>query len=319
MGDDASARGRAATRWLTILLVAVVLPFLASRYGEDSIFGRMQSTIERYGTEGTGHANATSTQAAPTARELTDQTLSDNADGVDTRWSAKKAPDYYRVVGKASIDYDVDPEEYAYSGYDGLGRTGRAIARVTYHEIELSRGWRAGFSSDVGGISGWEHDGRSNNAKVGGKTELPAIKSTHGGSGYSGYFYNRSHLIGDQLGGYTHVYGEDGLIDVSKSKSHRYNLIAGTRMQNVGTNGGEDGRGGMGYAEVLVADYLDEHRDASVWYSATPIYHGRELLPRAVLVCAVSDDGGLNQEVVVYNAAAGYRVDYATGEFSPTR
>jgi len=38
---------------------------------------------------------------------------------------------------------------------------------------------------------------------------------------YNGYFYNRSHLIADSLGG----------------RSYKYNVVTGTRQQNVGNNG----------------------------------------------------------------------------------
>ena len=96
------------------------------------------------------------------------------------------------------------------------------------------------------------------------------------GSTYHGAIFNRSHLLAKSLG------GDDA----------DYNLVTGTRTQNVG------------------------HNDGTVYYSATPVYEGDELLPRSVIVDVRSSDGELDLEVEVYNAVAGYDVDYATGRFS---
>ena len=117
------------------------------------------------------------------------------------------------------------------------------------------------------------------------------------GSTYHGAIFNRSHLLAKSLG------GDDA----------DYNLVTGTRTQNVGDNTGQNG--GMAYTEGLARDWL-RHNDGTVYYSATPVYEGDELLPRSVIVDVRSSDGELDLEVEVYNAVAGYDVDYATGRFS---
>ena len=92
------------------------------------------------------------------------------------------------------------------------------------------------------------------------------------------------------------------------------NLVCGTRTQNVGDNTGQDG--GMAHTEVLARDWLDAHPGGTVWYCATPVYEGSELLPRSVIVDVRSSDGTLDQEVEVFNTAYGFTIDYATGEYS---
>jgi len=104
-----------------------------------------------------------------------------------------------------------------------------------------------------------------------------------------------SHLIADSLGG----------------RAFRRNLITGTRMQNVGAN---DGRGGMAYTERKVVNYLYRHHKASVYYSANPVYKGKELVPRSVIVDIQSSDGEINERVIVlYNAAKGFKINYKKG------
>lgn len=118
------------------------------------------------------------------------------------------------------------------------------------------------------------------------------------GSVYNGYLFNRSHLVAKSLGGQNRI----------------ENLVCGTRTQNVGDNTGQDG--GMAHTEVLARDWLDAHPGGTVWYCATPVYMGSELLPRSVIVDVRSSDGTLDQEVEVYNTAYGFTIDYATGEYS---
>lgn len=215
-----------------------------------------------------------------------------------TQWNVMTAPNAYRMVGSAVVNRDVEAGSIQYDGFDSLGRTQRAVGNVTYDMVEESAGWRADFKSDVDGITGW----KGNNHKIA-DAPLPNGKT------YSGYCYNRSHLIGDCLGGYEHVYANDGTVDQRKSKSEKQNLVTGTRFQNVGA----DGKGGMAYCENLVMDYLTSHRDVSVYYSATPVYDGSDLVCRSVFVDIRSSDGGLDQEVEVYNVQPGCTIDYATG------
>ena len=135
--------------------------------------------------------------------------------------------------------------------------------------VKESAGWREEFAEDAE-PSGW------------GKNRIVEIK-LYNGKYYRGFLWNRSHLIADSLGG----------------RAIRRNLITGTRMQNVGAN---NGKGGMAYTERKVVNYLYRHHKVSVYYSATPIYKGKELIPRSVIVDIKSSDKKLNERVIVYNA-----------------
>lgn len=213
-----------------------------------------------------------------------------------TEWS-EQYPDAYRIVGSAVVDRDVEAGTIEYDGFDGLGRTQRAVGNITKGMVDESAGWRAGFKSDVDAITGWD----GNNHKV--SVTMP------NGSKYNQTCYNRSHLIGDSLGGYEHVYNADGSIDQGRSKSERQNLVTGTRFQNVG----QDNKGGMAYCEGIVRDYLEGHPDVTVYYSATPVYDGDDLVCRSVFVDIRSSDGGIDEEVEVFNVMPGCTIDYSTG------
>ena len=112
---------------------------------------------------------------------------------------------------------------------------------------------------------------------------------------YDGWFYNRSHLIADSLGG------------VAES----YNAITGTRMQNVGNR---SNTGGMQYIERKCVDYLKKHRSVKLYYQVTPYYRDDELIPRTVEVRALTSDGAIDEKVITYNTAKGFTIDYHTGE-----
>ena len=166
----------------------------------------------------------------------------------------------------------------------GVKCAGRVAALVT---PEMARAGSEREREDISDVdpSGWGH-----NAEV--DIAMPD------GSTYHGYLYNRSHLLAKSLGG----------ADAAE------NLVTGTRTQNVGDNRGQDG--GMAYTEGLARDWLRENPDGTVYYSATPVYAGAELVARSVIVDVRSSDGALDLEVEVFNAASGYDIDYATGEFS---
>lgn len=228
-------------------------------------------------------------------------------------WDAKTAPNGYQVLDmKADIDYTVDAGNIVYTGFDKFGRTGRAVGNITYDMVKESSGWRAKFASDVDShLSGW-----GKNKKI--TSNLP------GGITYSGYMYNRSHLVADSLGGYKHVYKSDGSLDTDKSVSEAQNLVTGTRFQNVGTNNAKgSGYGGMAYFEDMARKYLAEHENCSIWYSVEPVYASdNEIIPRACIVKMVSCDSkggsgnGINLVGIVYNVQPGYTIDYTTGNFT---
>ena len=198
-------------------------------------------------------------------------------------WSFDEYPEYYRKAGSAVVDVELEPGEARYEGLDSLGRTGRAVALVTF-DMMLEGSDRE--REDIHGIhpSGWGH-----NREV--DIKMPGEKTYHGA------LFNRSHLLANSLG------GDDA----------EYNLITGTRPQNVGDNRGQDG--GMAYTEGIARDWLWDNPDGTVFYSATPVYEGDELLARSVFVDVRSSDGELDLRVEVFNTAYGFDIDYATGEF----
>lgn len=200
-----------------------------------------------------------------------------------TAWSEEEAPNYWRVVGPAVVDLDIPAGEVRYQPLDELGRATRAAGTVTYETMQ------AGIARERGNLQGVEPSGWGHNQEV-------TIVQPNGKE-YHGYLWNRSHLVAKSLG------GSDDL----------ENLVCGTRMQNIGSN---DGQGGMGYPEGLARTWLESHPEGTLFYSATPLYAGDELVCRSVLVDLRSSDGELDLELEVYNAAAGYVIDYATGEFS---
>lgn len=208
---------------------------------------------------------------------------SSNSTGSD--YDESKFPDMYEVLGEAEIDESKFSTTYSYS-HDDLDRTTTAYGLVNYKAVMDSKGWRADFEPNSE-PSGWYKGKESNNKKV--SVKLPTGKI------YNGYFYNRSHLIADSLGG----------------RSYKYNVVTGTRQQNVGNNG----NGGMQYIEKKVVDYVEKTKN-NVYYSVEPYYEGNELVPRYVIVNAKSDDGVINEKVKVFNNASGYEINYADGTFT---
>ena len=206
-----------------------------------------------------------------------------NPSGSD--YDESKFPDMYEVLGKAEIDESKFSTTYSYS-HDDLDRTTTAYGLVNYKAVMDSKGWRADFEPNSE-PSGWYKGKESNNKKV--SVKLPTGKI------YNGYFYNRSHLISDSLGG----------------RSYKYNVITGTRQQNVGNNG----NGGMQYIEKKVVDYVEKTKN-NVYYSVEPYYEGNELVPRYVIVNAKSDDDVINEKVKVFNNASGYEINYSDGSFT---
>lgn len=208
---------------------------------------------------------------------------SSNPTGSD--YDENKFPDMYEVLGKAEIDESKFSTTYSYS-HDELDRTTTAYGLVNYKAVMDSKGWRADFEPNSE-PSGWYKGKESNNKKVSVKLSTGKI--------YNGYFYNRSHLIADSLGG----------------RSYKYNVVTGTRQQNVGNNG----NGGMQYIEKKVVDYVEKTKN-NVYYSVEPYYEGSELVPRYVIVNAKSDDDIINEKVKVFNNASGYEINYADGSFA---
>ena len=189
--------------------------------------------------------------------------------------------------GPAVVTEGLQPSEYQYDGLDNLGRTLGARAVITAQDRELAKADAHPQFSDnkKEDPSGWSH-----NEIV--EVTLPS------GKGYRGYFWNRSHLIADSLGGKTRI----------------DNWVTGTRMQNVGAN---DGNGGMAYTETKARDFLDDpsNVDCPVYYSAQPVYNADELVPRSVIVDIKTCDSEIDERVTVQNVMPGYEISYADGSF----
>lgn len=213
-----------------------------------------------------------------------DSTVDDN---LLINWDERLAPNYYLVVGAASVPDDIpEPGTVRYNTLDELGRTQWVDGTVTWDMVKASAGWREQFSASAN-PSGWGHNSEQD-------IEL------WDGSYYHGWFWNRSHLLADSLGGH----------------AERDNVITGTRMQNVGDNSSSPG--GMAYGETVARNWFYDHEgDDSVWlyYRATPCYVGDELLPRSVIVDMRSYDGSIDQEIITYNYAKGYTINYYNGTF----
>ena len=191
--------------------------------------------------------------------------------------------DYYLVAGSSGLDPETfnQTSNFAYSEKDELGRSGQARATITSKDVFDSLGHRDEFEKGDN-PSGFPE-----------KNFIAKIQTTNGL--YKGWFYNRSHLIADSLGG--------------DAKS--YNAITGTRMQNVGNR---KNTGGMQYIERKCIDYLKKHRSVKLYYQATPYYRGDELIPRTVEVKALTSDGAIDETVITYNTAKGFTIDYHTGK-----
>ncbi|SEO95500.1 DNA/RNA non-specific endonuclease [Denitrobacterium detoxificans] len=203
-----------------------------------------------------------------------------------TEWDEAASPDYYRVVGPAVCDYAAEEGVATYQGLDSHSRAGAVYTVVTYSMME------AGLARERQDMSDLHPSGWQQNQQV--SIQMPD------GTTYNGYFYNRSHLLAKSLGG----------------KEALENLITGTRTQNVGANDQTSTPGGMAYAETKARDWLEAHPEGTVYYAATPLYVGDELVARSVVVDIRSSDGSIDEEVEVYNCAKGYVIDYATGAYA---
>lgn len=204
---------------------------------------------------------------------------------------------FYAEAGPAVVVFpDAPTGSVKYLPLDNLKRPQGAYGYLTYGMYTPGKE-REKINFDPVGYAG-------NNKKVdivfdaNGDGVIEKNKSTNDRA-YSGWFYNRSHLIADSLGG----------------NAVRENMVTGTRMQNVGWNKG--GEGGMAYTEEKARDYLSspQSKNCPLYYAATPNYVGSELLPRTVTVNIKSCNDSINEQVVVDNVAPGYTINYMTGSF----
>ena len=197
------------------------------------------------------------------------------------KFDESKYPNFYVVTGKAQVNRQLNDSEIIYSKFDQYGRTQGVYAKLNHKNLTYGMRPRENIS-DIK-PSGWIKNQR---------VELQFADGTK----YHGYFYNRSHLLAHFLG------GDDA----------DYNMITGTRAQNVGKN---NRHGGMQYTENLAHDYLRKHPNGTVYYAVVPNYIDSQLVPITVTVDIQSDDKSIDQHVIVFNNAPGYNIDYATGKY----
>jgi len=209
--------------------------------------------------------------------------------------------DYYRILGPAEKTYSINSDKIGYCPLDERGRTTCAFGELT---SALRAQARAANRQEITvNPSGWPTQPNGNT-----KVTIPALSGSGPGPGsqdYHGWFWNRSHLLADSLGGSAVV----------------ENLVTGTRTQNVGsTKQRGQHAGGMAYTELLARNYLDSGagNNCPLYYAATPQYTGDERIPRTVLVDVQSCDKSINMRVEVLNAANGYAIDYVTGTYHRT-
>lgn len=205
-----------------------------------------------------------------------------------------QSEDYVVSLGDAEIDYEATAGEIDYCDLDELGRTVCAYGKLTSTMREQAQA-REKLDINVD-PSGWpEHND---------EVEIPALDEVEGSRDYHGWMMNRSHLIADSLG---------GSVDVE-------NLVTGTRMQNVGSRQ-VDGQyaGGMAYTELMARSYLDNNDGDTcpLYYAATPVYSGDELVPRTVIVDIQSCDKSIDERVEVSNTANGWEINYFDGSYAP--
>lgn len=191
------------------------------------------------------------------------------------------------LPGQAQIGpaCDIDPGAYHYTGLiNGAGQVGPACTVVNLSDTAE----RVDPKDDPAGY-------KDNNKKV----SIPLVSGVTDKTTYNGYFYNRSHMISASLGG----------------SPYEENLITGTRMQNVG----ENNLGGMRAPELFAEQYVKDGKAAAcpLTYQVTPNYQNEtDALPGTVTVDMVNCDESVNTRYVTYNDAAGFTVDYATGQWT---
>lgn len=239
---------------------------------------KVQSVVE---TEGTKIVNKAVDHAV-------DKIKTDGVDSVTKalpsaggKLTYKYTGNYNETVGKAKFTYKI-ADGVKYGKLDKFGRPTYATIRVTpklYAKEKKEK--REPIKVDP---CGW----LKKNPKV-------VIKHKDG-STYKGFMYNRSHMIADSLGG-------DPIYE---------NLVTGTRPQNVGGRGND---GGMAYLETKIRDYFNRGSKGTVDYEVINVYASdKDKLPVYSICNAKSSDKKIDEQVVVYNSAEGYDIDYKTAQ-----
>lgn len=199
-----------------------------------------------------------------------------------TIYSQQQSPQYVRRIGKAVITQQLQPGEVVYSKLDKQGRAQQVRACINY---EMMQQGKVRARELMPNPAGWpQHNPR-------------VIIRLYNGRAYQGNMWNRSHMLAKSLGG----------------QERLENLITGTRMQNVAAN---DGQGGMAFHETKIRDWLVAHPKGTVQFVATPAYYKAESIPRSVFVQVCSSDKSIDESLEIYNAAAGFIINYQTGDIA---
>lgn len=249
--------------------------------------GSVNNVIEKSTTGSETKSSSTSQSKATTSSQEESKTTPDSRvikikQNLIT-YTNEKSPgptkNYYYDNGKSAEIHNVKSGSYLFQS-DNNGRSGTAVANLTYNQFEESKGSRQGTPLDP---PYWP-----TNMKT-------AITYSLTDRTYHGFLWNRSHSIADSLLG-------------AASYDSVYNFTAGTRPQNVGANQ----KGGMRYAESMVENYWrsNPNTNQTVLYQTTPVYEANERIPRGSIVDIKSSDGKLDSEIVVINSAEGHEIDY---------
>lgn len=116
------------------------------------------------------------------------------------------------------------------------------------------------------------------------------------------HLYERCHIIAYQI---------------TAENTNKKNLFTGTKALNAGRGlAPKNKNNAMTLYENLVAQYLKKNPDKHVLYRATPIHVNDELVPRGILLEAISvEDKGeeIMFNMLLFNYQPGIEIDYKTG------
>lgn len=164
---------------------------------------------------------------------------------------------------------------------DNKNRITAAYVRLNQDSITRNYGNQQSFPSNENPL-GWPKKNK--------KVTIPHPEK----GDYNGWFWNRSHLIADQLGG----------------QSVADNAITGTRPQNVGAR---DNQGGMRVPESRAYEYVKNEKKSLLYYVEPIYYEEKDVIPTEVVVTLYNEE--LFEQYVTLNIANGFVIDYQKGTF----
>ena len=195
-----------------------------------------------------------------------------------------KSHDLYRVDGEERLVQGLLLDKPEYIIDSKTKKPLFAASLVTIYSVDSHRGNQQKFNEDP---VAWPK-----NKKV----VIPYLD----GEAYRGWFYNRSHLVADSLGG----------------PAIANNAVTATRTQNVG---GPSNDGGMRIPEEIAYEFVNDlqskKKEDALLYIAKPIYQQDQLIPCAVVVHFENEKHQINRTFIVFNIANGFTLDYRNGKF----